>query len=167
MYLVRSTSKTDYCYYLKAFKKSHFKLYSNNITIDNLEEYIINLVITKYSNVYRFVIEKEDSPIGFFHLYNKEIDTIEISMGLFKSYNSIYGAYIVALSIQKAFSFEHVTQVIATIDKNNLVSQKIVMSLGAKEGVSLNNKNYLYLKKNDFPNDFFRKIINRIKINEK
>jgi len=63
MYLIRNTDKTDYDYYLNAFKSSHFKLYGDNISIHNIREYITNLAITEYSNVYRFVVEKENSPM--------------------------------------------------------------------------------------------------------
>ena len=162
MFIVRKTIKTDYNYYLKAFKNNHFQLYGTQ-NQNNIEEYVKSLVLVPYENVYRFIVEKDNKPIGFFHLHIKK-NNIEISMGLFKNFNNIYGVYIVAISLQKAFNFtKDIKQVISDIHKDNFASQKIVISLGAKRKKYIDEQYSYYINRDEFPNKFFTKIINRIK----
>ena len=162
MYLVRKTKKADYDYYLKSFKNNRFQFYGN-FSKKNLSKYIHKLVITEYENVYRYIVEKNNIPIGFFHLYIQNDNIAEVSIGSFEKFNSIYGLYIAIIPMYIIFKYyKNVNKIISTVHKKNFNAQKINTKIGGKRGEDINNKYSYYLEKKDFPNEFVEKILTRI-----
>jgi len=162
MFLVRRTRKTDYDYYLKSFKSSHFRLYGN--IPKDIENYVNQVTLVEYLNVFRFIVEKNKQPVGFFHLNKKSNSIIEISNGVFEKYNSIYGVYISILAITKAFSLDKkITKAITEVHIDNISAQKINLNGGGKIETFLENKYIYTLDRKNFPNNFVIKVLNRIK----
>lgn len=162
-YSISETKRCNLELYRLCFSQNNFcEDYGISIPQNEFNGRVSEIALAPYKDVTRFILNYKECPISFCHFLFKS-DVATASGGILPELaNTGKGVFAAAIFYHFYFSKFSVAALVVEIEKNNLRSIRMHKALGFVE-IEDRDKVKLQLQVENFPNDFTKQVLSKLR----